>query len=322
VYGSVLSTLSDEIILLIRPRELALELCRLTNIGRPAATLETACILSLPVLAMSASLRWATCFGEHPGHALFSKSRRPPTSDSVGAPVFPFTFMSTRHPPWVPRQQLQPVPADGIISVVMNFLYKPSGHFRTIDLCVRCRTLLAFTNNKPAQAGAGGEGEGEGAVPTVPWGEWGPKNTRVLEHNPHMSGSLVGERRATVEQVRARSITMRDYNPFRVRQALARTGGAGKEIELECGSVMKVVDETSVYPKGDWFDADIESSLPYVETVTPYPGCEDIFMDEVNLVAEVRTEVRSSLVTFDGWPADLSNRPFQAGDRKFHLHRL
>jgi hypothetical protein len=316
VYGSVLSVLSEEIILLIRLREPALELCRLTNIGRPEGTLETVCVLSLPELTMSASLRWATCFGEHPGHALFSKSRRAPAPDSVGVPVLPSTFLSTRHPPpaegWGPRRHLRSVPADGIISVVMH-VHGLSGYFRTIDLCVRCRSLLAFTNYKPAQAGTGtgtegeamagererererareAEGEGgEGGVPTVPWEEWGPKNTRILEHDSHTWGSLVGERRATVGQIRPTLITIRDYNPFRVRRARARTGVAGNEIKLECGSVMRVVDDVSTYRGGEWFVDDIESSLPYVETVTPYEGCEGIFMDEDNLLAEVRSEV-------------------------------
>jgi hypothetical protein len=294
VYGSALSVLSDEIVLLVRLGEPGLELCRLTNIGRPDASLETVCILSLPELTEHTFLRWATCLGEHPGHGLFSKRRCTPASDSVGVPVFPSTFVETRRPPppegWGPSQQLRPVPADGIVSVVMgiNGLWD---YMCTINLCVRCRTLLAFTNNKPAGAGVevkAGEG---GAVPKVPWEEWGPKNTRVLEHDSHTWGSLVGERRATVGQEFPTRITMRDYNPFRVRRALARTGGPGNEIELECGSVMKVVVEKSVFRKDAWFVDDIESSLPFVETITPYPGCVGILMDEGSFLAEVRTEV-------------------------------
>jgi len=100
------------------------------------------------------------------------------------------------------------------------------GYFRTIDLSVRCRTLLAFTTKAQAQAGTqtqvvvagvhargkvgGGEGERAGVtgVLTVPREEWGPANTRVLEHNSYTWGSLVGERRATVGQVRPTCITM------------------------------------------------------------------------------------------------------------------
>jgi hypothetical protein len=305
VYSLVLSVLSDEIVLLIRLGEPALELCRLTNIGNPDASLETACILFLPGLTMSAPLSWATCFGEHPGHGLFSKSRCASATDSVGAPVFPSTFMSARRPPppegWDPRRQLRPVPADGIVSVVMDAVGL-SGNFRMMDLIVRRHSLLAFTNNKLARAGeaAGAKtGEGEGAVPTVSWEEWGPMNTRVLEHDSLTWGALDGERRATVGLVPPTRITMHDYNPFRVRRALARTGGPGNEMNLECGSVMKVVSEKSVCHKGEWFVDDIESNLPYVETVTPYPGCERVFMDENNLLAEVRTEVSEHRATHD-----------------------
>ena len=100
------------------------------------------------------------------------------------------------------------------------------GYFRTINLSVLCRTLLAFTAKVQAQAGTqtqavvagvhargkvgGGEGERAGVtgVLTVPREEWGPANTRVLEHNSYTWGSLVGERRATVGQVRPTCITM------------------------------------------------------------------------------------------------------------------
>jgi hypothetical protein len=169
-----------------------------------------------------------------------------------------------------------------------------SGYFRTIDLTVRCRTLLEF---------AGGTAE-TGTESTLEWEKWGPINTRILEHDSLTWGSLVGERRATVGQVTPTRITMRDYNPFRVRRALemlaSRGAEPGKEVTLECGSVVKVIKEMTSYRGGEWFCDDIETSLPYVETVTPYPGCEGIFMDEDNLLAEVRTEVSTNFSLY-GW---------------------
>ena len=88
-------------------------------------------------------------------------------------------------------------------------------------------------------------------------------------------------------------ITIRDYNPYRVRRALGLLGGAGREVTLENGSVVKVAREPSVYRGGEWFRDDIETSLPYVETITPHKEdeCEGVFMDEDNLVVEVHTEV-------------------------------
>ena len=98
----------------------------------------------------------------------------------------------------------------------------------------------------------------------VPWEKLGPENTRILEHDSLTWGSLVGERRATVGQLLPTRITMRDYNPSRVPHALALAGGeARREVTLECGSVVKVVNDTSVYSGVEWFCDDIESSLPY-----------------------------------------------------------
>ncbi|KAI0298783.1 hypothetical protein B0F90DRAFT_1731051 [Multifurca ochricompacta] len=322
VYGSVLSVLSEDIILLVRLGDPALELCRLTNIGGPNPTLETVCVLSLPALSQGACMRWATCFGEHPGHALFSK-KRPPAGTAIisTSPLAPPP--SQQQPPLASsnrqqgkgiRRHLRSIPPEGIISVVMH-IHARSGYFRTIDLSVRCRTLLLFA---PAAAAAAPDQEGEGrgwsveGTRVVSWEEWGPSSTRILEHDSLTWGSLVGERRATVGRSHPMArITMRDYNPFRVGLAFARTGsvegggsggeGEGREVEMECGSVLKVVTKPSVYPAGEWFCDDVETRMPYVETITPYPGCEGIFMDEDNLLAEVRTE---------------------SGERKFFLHCL
>jgi len=266
-------------------------------------------------LTISASLRWVTCFCEHPGHALFSKYRRqhPPsqlhplltTNSGSGRE----TGSSTGGQPEGrigARRRLRSVPRDGIISVVMQ-VNGLSGYFRTIDLTVRRRTLLEFVdiNNTPASGTTAETGTGTGIESALEWEKWGPINTRILEHDSLTWGSLVGERRATVGQVLPTGITMRDYNPFRVRRALemlaSRGAGPGKEVKLECGSVVKVVKEMSSYRGGEWFCDDIETSLPYVETITPHLGYEGIFMDEDNLLAEVRTE---------------------AGERKFYLHSL
>jgi hypothetical protein len=286
VYGSVLSVLSEETILLVRLRDPALELCRLTNIGGPNQSLETVCILSLPGLLPGACLRWATCFGEHPGHALFSQKRH--SSDGGG----PSSRLSQQGRRYQRRRHLRSVPSDGIVSVVMH-IHSKSGYFRTIDLSVRCRTLLAFAaGNVPEVEEEEKEGGGGGGPRVVPWEEWGPEGTRILEHDSHTWGSLVGERRATVGQKRlVARITMRDYNPFRIALALARLGGPEMETEFPSGCKMKVVTAPSSFDAGDLFSHRVETRMPFVETVTPYPGCEGIFMDEDNLLVEVRTKV-------------------------------
>jgi hypothetical protein len=43
---------------------------------------------------------------------------------------------------------------------------------------------------------------------------------------------------------------MRDFNPYRVQRALVLFGGTGREVMSECGNVVKVVKEPSVYRGG------------------------------------------------------------------------
>jgi hypothetical protein len=285
--------LSEEIILLVRLREPSLELCRLSNIGdREKASLETVCILSLPELTPNATLSWAMCYNQHPGHVPISRNTEqhtpshphpnPTSSSGQGKGKKKKTGSSSRQPESKvdSRLHLRFVPRDRVINVVMG-VDGASGYSRAVDLTVRCRTIFKFIN---AQAERGI------AILTIPWNEWGPTNTRIRENDSLTCGSHVGERRATVLP---RFVTIRDYNRYRVGRALALLGRAGREVTLENGSVIKVVKEPSVYRGGEWFRDDIETSLPYVETVVPFKEdeCEGVFMDEDNLVVEVHTEV-------------------------------
>jgi hypothetical protein len=283
--------LSEEIILLVRLREPALELCRLSNIDdREKASLEMVCILSLPVLTASTSLWWAVCFDEHPGHVLFSKNHQQHPSLHPHPLLSSSSGLSTQQPEGRidTRRHLHSVPVDSIVVLQLHF-DQLSGILRIFDLTVRRRTLLEFSNAQ-TQAGAAkkGTGTGVGTALAVPWEKWGPNKAHILEHHPFMcGGSLAGERRATV--LRA-SIIIRDYNLFRVRRALKLFGGAEKEVTLECGSVVKVVKEKLVYRGGECFCDNVETSLPYVKTVVPCNWCNEILMDKDNLVV-VRTEV-------------------------------
>jgi hypothetical protein len=283
--------LPEGIILLVRLREPALELCRLSNVGDcEKASLETVCILSLPELTPNATLNWAMCYTQHPGHALFSRNpqQHPPSHPTSSSGPGKNTGSSTRQPEGKvgSGRHLRFVHRNRIINVVMH-VDGASGYSRTVDLTVRFHTIFKFIN---AQAQGGPPGGIAGATLTIPWSEWGPTNTRIQESDSLTCGSHVGERRATVLPTR---ITIRDYNPYRVRRALGLLGGAGREVTLESGSVVKVVKEPSVYRGGEWFRDDIETSLPYVETAAPYKEdeCEGVFMDEDNLVVEVHTEV-------------------------------
>ena len=290
MYGLELSVLSEEIILLIRLREPALELCRLANIGDCGkASLETVCILSLPVLTSRAYFGWVGTTEEKPGHVLFSKNHQQLLSPHSYPHLTPSsgTGSSTWQPEGRVGDRLRCVPSDGVVNIVMQ-VYTSPGYYRMVDLIVRRRTLLEFTDPQARVGATGVVGMGARTVLMLPWDTWGPTNSRIQEKDSFTWGGHSGERRATVLMSH---ITMRDYNPYRVRRALALLGVADREVTLACGSVVKVVKEPSVYRGDECFCDNIETSLSYVETVTSYDGCHDVSMDENYLVAEVLTTV-------------------------------
>ena len=279
--------------MLIRLREPALELCRLANIGDSEhASLETVCILSLPVLSLGASLRWVGSTEEKPDHALFSKNHQQHLSPHSYPDLT--TSSGTGSSTWQPEgrvgsrfRHLRSVASDGIVSVVMQ-VKTLSGYYGMVYLTIQRCTLLHFTDPQARMGATGASGMGVRTPLMLPWETWGPANSRIGDHGSFTWGGFCGERRGTVLASR---ITMRDYNPYRVRRALALLGVAGREVTLACGSVVKVVKEASVYHSGEIFCDDIKTSLPYVETVTLYDGCLDISMDESYLLAEVLATV-------------------------------
>jgi hypothetical protein len=273
--------------MLIRLHEPALELCRLANIeDSEKASLETVCILSLPVLSSRASLQWVGSTKERSGHVLFSKNHQQHLSQHTSSGMGPST--------WQPEgrvgsrcRRLRSIPSHSIVNIVME-VNTSSGLYRYVNLIVRCRTLLKFTNPQARVGATGAARMGVRAVLMLPWETWGPTSSHILDNGLSSQGGLCGGRHATVLKSR---ITMRDYNPYRVRRALVMLGVTGREVTLASGSVVKVVKEASVYRGDGFFRFDIETSLPYVETVTSYDGCHDVSMDENYLVAEVLTRV-------------------------------
>jgi hypothetical protein len=122
-------------------------------------------------------------------------------------------------------------------------------------------------------------------------------DTRILEYDSLTWGSLVGERWAMARRVLPTRIMMRDYNLFRVCCAVEILASCGKEVKHGCRSVVKVVKKMLSYCIGELFCDDIETGLPNEEIIsitfkiTPYFGCEGIFMDEDNLLANLKVRM-------------------------------
>jgi hypothetical protein len=108
-------------------------------------------ILALPELTLTVSLRWATCFGEQPGHVLFSKpatSTPPPAPDLTAGLCVP------------PPRRLCSVPGDGVIKC-RSIDYQVT-FTRLASLCsvAQCNNILQAAQTDAA------------AVLALPWEKW------------------------------------------------------------------------------------------------------------------------------------------------------
>jgi hypothetical protein len=220
---------------------------------------------------------------------------------------------------------------DGILSIELHIEGPRS---RTFEVIVRRATLLAYADGARvvttaiATVAAGAEtSNGDGQMTSaqvqdvvgdvnasndtkgslddgsVPWDEWGPRATTVsdVEHLDWID--LLGEQRATIEQVG--QIRIRDYNPYRIQQARASKvakglgshgwGDSHEEEEDEGdGNVdtfhpkvtCRIVERSTIQGE-EWFEEDVTTTLPHLEIDLDVPGCRGIFMDQNQVLLQV-----------------------------------
>jgi hypothetical protein len=274
------------------------------------------CTLLLPPLreerdGTGARVIWSFCVGEHPGHHTFSRGPWP----------------EYRRTPLGRRHMFRQSTKDSIVSVVMHIDGCEGRLPKTFEFVVRCATLLAYADaargvvltptvaadaessdgdadgrsasaSAQAQVAVGDDVNGEGGVP---WAAWGPRATALSDQTHVRWRYLLGERRATIEQG-AHRIRIRDYNPYRIRQAKASmvAKGLGRhewrdshehEGEDSSDEGERIVDpfhprgtrritEGSTTRAGDWFEEDVRTALPHLDVTVDVPGCREIYMEQ------------------------------------------
>ena len=277
------------------------------NNGPPR--MDKLCTLLLPPLRQrdgippgrSARINWASCVGEHPGHHTFSRG---PWPEYRSAPQGPRAF----------RQSTK----DSIVSVVMEIV-GCEGQPRTFEVVVRCATLLAYADAAVAAAAAhmpeSSNGDGQSAQDVVVgdaegvrWEAWGPRVTAMSDHTHVGWRYVLGERRATIEHDE-HQIRIRDYNPYRIRQAKASLvakglgGHAGHglggedshEEEEGKGNVdrarpdgtRRITEGSRTIEGGEWFEQDVSTALPHLDSVVDVPGCRAIYMEQDQIMLPV-----------------------------------
>jgi len=322
--------ISKDVLALVQVDPPGIELCRLSNIHKEAEAeaggdgdgddgaggtargrgsrsdgprLDKLCTLLLPPLrkrrdgaaaattgARCARINWAFCAGEHPGHPTFSRGPWP----------------EYRRARLGRRRMFRQSTRESIVSVVME-ITGCNGQVRTFDVVVRSATLLAYADAArvvPASAQVQVVvGEADAGVP---WDAWGPRATAVSDHTHVGWRYLLGERRATLEQG-GREIRIRDYNPYRIRQARASLVAKGleghglgdsheEEGEDDEGEVYgdrfrqngtRRITESSMIRGGEWFEEDVVTALPHTDTVLDVPGCKAIYMEQDQVLLRV-----------------------------------
>lgn len=114
----------------------------------------------------------------------------------------------------------------------------------------------------------------------IPWELWGPNLTRWSgsdETDTAWMAGVAGQRQIYITGDRPRRIHVRDYNATTVRKELLKTGSQQTRI--------KVVSEETVTAHQGCFEANVRSSLPFVEVISEntyeYDG---VLMDEHHVV--------------------------------------
>ena len=288
--------------------------------GRPR--MDKLCTLLLPPLrkerdGTGARVIWSFCVGEHPGHHTFSRGPWP----------------EYRRAPQGRRHMFRQSTKDSIVSVVMQMGCEERPG-KTFEFVVRCATLLAYADAARvvvpdatvAADAESSDGDGDdrsasaqaeahvvvgevNAEEGVPWAAWGPRATALSDQTHVGWRYLLGERRATIEQGVHR-IRIRDYNPYRIRQAKASmvAKGLGRhewrdshephEGEDSSDEGEGIVDpfhphgtrritESSTTRAGDWFAEDVKTALPHLDVTVDVPGCREIYMEQDQVLVHV-----------------------------------
>jgi hypothetical protein len=254
-YFPVLASISDDILVLARKRDWALELCKITrDDNHNTSTLWTLCILQLPPV--------------HP------KTRTELTNCNRAPSGSPHSFAT----PSSSALPFRSSPSDSVLAFVVSVSRRDKyfSEFRRLFFYVLPNTLRSLVAVIVGRASEKRDGEfkARNAVSNwlhrrssrapppiiVPWADWGPRTTRWVSPSAAYRQTLSGMRCAFVD--RGWTLRVLDFNPGRLRRVVAvRDNGKDGEKAL----IRLAVTTPSTIPAGQCFLQDFTSSLPYYE---------------------------------------------------------
>jgi hypothetical protein len=97
----------------------------------------------------------------------------------------------------------------------------------------------------------------------IPWKDWGPSGTACFDRYINiLDDACVGGRLATISDG---SLCLFDFNPARVQNAIREVGRPSQN------AAHSVVKDRVVIPRGESFEIDVVSELPYISVEVPTP---------------------------------------------------
>src|SRR5258708_3272769 len=301
--------ISNDVVALLQLDPPGIELCRVSNMQNEregainshhghgshsdGPRVDRLCILLLPQLrqrnsSARAGVDYASYHNDQQCHKMFSDRLWPNLHQ---APM--------GH---VPQRHTFPQSTRDRIIDIMLWIRGCEGGDHTFEIVVRCATLLDYADGHGGTSIArNGDDDGRSALSplvgdvsteggnddgAVLWDRWGPQATAMFENPSVLENILSGERRAVME--RDDQIRIQDCNPYRIRQALRRRGGDAHEKEGRADTVTQTrVVESNTIRAGEWFEEDVTTELPYLETVLNMPGCRTFYLKQNEVLLSV-----------------------------------
>ncbi|KAI0261862.1 hypothetical protein BC834DRAFT_418891 [Gloeopeniophorella convolvens] len=263
--------LSENLLIIVQRENPALELCSIALSGN-GWKLETLCKLALPVLQRGAKCHWVE-WGGDPLVDLATASRD--------------LYQRAHHLPFI----------DDPSEAVFCF---------TLDLSSPLSENYSFFVQRSLLCEYAARGGGH----RYPWPSWGPAATRWIRHwdggdtdfRPDVPrGSRIPIVHVPDDKSVKGPVIIYDFHPKRVRSALTRGIAPSRPIRGH----FKVVTEPSTLKRGDLFEQDVTTSLPYCEIRSKECYSYDtIVLDEERIVGST---------VGDSWPkhaSTISDLPF------------
>jgi hypothetical protein len=177
------------------------------------------------------------------------------------------------------RHPFHSSPEERIVAFVLSITLDSHVMIRSFTVVTHVRTLIAHATTTLPE------------VNFIPWKDWGPSGTACFGQPINsLHEAFMGDRLAKIS---IGSLSLLDFNSARVQNTIRKVGHPSRD------AVHSVVRDRVVIPRGQVFEIDIVSKLPYISVVIPMPYYWESLHDYEEGLAGFSKDVRGQ--TFSCW---------------------